>query len=140
MANNIIVESEYKLTSETLDSIKSLIGKRLDLDDISIENMVNPKLTGGIIVSINDKKFIISNVDVESENSQNVNIISRSPLTDSQKLKFKGIAAKKFNVKNDVGVTFSVSGEISAGVILRYLNQEVDMTLDSLIDKAFSKI
>lgn len=142
MEENIVVETNKNLGENNLKSIKRIIESKLNINVANIEEIINKNLIGGVIISYKEYKIVINLSEITGSDSVNeqLTIESQRDLSDDERKKYIGYSKAKFSLDDNTKIHYVINDEIIAGVRIRYKDEEIDFTLDKLLDKAFSKI
>jgi F0F1-type ATP synthase delta subunit len=139
----LLIESNVELAKSFVDSIAELIGGKFGLKFSVINAQVNSKLIGGILVSFADYKILLTE-DLQNMSSeviaQKLIIESSRQLSDQEKSSYVQFAKTKLNLSTDIKVESIINSKIIGGIKIRYQDEELDLTIDNILDQAFSKI
>jgi F0F1-type ATP synthase delta subunit len=142
MKDTVVIESNKSIGKDNIGAIKSIIEKRFNITVVKIEEIINENIIGGIIININDYKILLvsNEIPVLERGNNNLTIESQRELLPDEKSQYVNFAKNKFSLPEDINVTYTLNNQILAGIKIRYKDEEVDLTLDKILDKAFSKI
>ena len=138
----ITVETNKSIGQSNLNSIKRMIESKFNKVFEGIDESINPNISGGIILKFDENKIVltIDNINKLSDKNENLSIESERELTEVEKNNYINYAKKRFVLDDSTKVIYFINDDIIAGAKIRYKDEEIDLTLDKILDKAFSKI
>ena len=137
---SITIEANKDFDSNTVDAISGLISNKLGVNVQKTDVKINEMLKGGVIVTAGEYKFVLPSDLGPSTNELTLIIESSRELTENERQKYLVYAHREFPSSKDSRVSYIINEKIIAGVRVRYGDEEIDLTLDKILDKAFSKI
>jgi F0F1-type ATP synthase delta subunit len=143
MANSsITIESGKTIDQSLIDSIISLISRKFNIDKPNFNVVVNKNLVGGIIIEYDGNKIVLSDDELIEKNiTKNLVIIeSARPISDIEKAKYTKYAHLKFNLPDSIETNYVINNKLIGGIKIRYEDNELDLTIDKVLEEAFSNI
>jgi F0F1-type ATP synthase delta subunit len=143
MANSSIkIEANKTLDQSLIDSIISIISRKFSIDKPEYVLVINDKLIGGIIIEFDGNKIVLSNEDLVEKNiTKNLIIIESSrAISDVEKSTYKKYGISKFGLSDSIDVEYIINDKLIGGIKIRYEDNELDLTIDKLLEEAFSNI
>jgi len=141
MNNVISVESKVRIINSELDRILISINKTSEVKFTSIVCNTNEKLFGGVIIRFGDKTMVVNDVNLLSKEDTNSLLVQSKNKLDSDSLKkIQAIAMKRFDLPENVNLINEIKADIISGVRLRYKDEEIDMTMNKIINQIFTSI
>jgi len=141
MNNSIIIESSNKLNAEQVQIIKNFVQQKFKIEIKETIQKTDLNLIGGILVNVDKFKIVISNELLnEITNKYQLVIETAREFSEKEKETIINYSLNKFPLSKDVKPIFIINNNISSGLKIRFNNEEIDLTLDKIIQKVFSNI
>jgi F0F1-type ATP synthase delta subunit len=140
-SKTVIIESQTQLTTDILESIVELISHKFNITGLKAQFVLNPELYGGTLITIGDKKIVLAN-NFEFGDMSDARLIveHKAEIDDLKKTEIREFALQHFNCPKTVEFDFAINPDLIGGIRLRYRDEEIDLTIDKILEKAFSKI
>lgn len=136
--NKISIYSKTEIDQKTLNQIKDLLNQKfkisLDIQELQKTCIIDEKILGGILLKFNEYTIILPNQDNEST----LTITSSRLLTQAEKERYQEYAKKYYHIQDEITAEYIIKKELVGGIKIKYKDKEIDLTIDSILDKIFS--
>lgn len=136
--NQVSIYSKTEIDQKTLNQINDLLNQKFkisfNVQELQKTCIIDKKILGGILLKFNEYTIILPNQDNEST----LTITSSRLLTQEEKERYQEYAKKYYRIQDEITAEYIIKQELVGGIKIKYKDKEIDLTIDSILDKIFS--
>ncbi len=132
--NEIKIYSSVKIDDGILNSILNIIKSKFNVSNITYELIVDANIVGGYMIKYDNYTIVLPYI----QSSDMLVISSARELSEEEKKQYASYAQKHFSLSSDSHAQYLIDTDLVGGIRIRYKDKELDLSLDSILDKIFS--
>lgn len=128
------IYTNTELSPVEQEAILAVFKNKFQISDLKSEVIVDKKLAGGYIVKYEEFTLVLPVLD----DNKTLEIRCARELDAKEKATYSKYAFSRLNIPDSTPTKFMLDTTLVGGIKIKYLDKELDLSLDTLLDQLFS--